>query len=119
MTPHPFDTAAAPATPPNTDNRKALLLALLVHALLLAVLIFNLNWRTETPGPVEVLWANGNSPVSPPPTPEPPKPQPQPKPQPEPEPQKQPDPPRLRPNPRSSRPSRKSTLRSRCSQEEA
>ena len=52
-----------PATPPNNDNRIALILALLVHALLLAVLIFNLNWRTETPGPVEVqLWADGVSP---------------------------------------------------------
>ena len=61
-----------PATPPNNDNRIALILALLVHALLLAVLIFNLNWRTEAPGPVEVqLWADGNSPVSPPPQPQP------------------------------------------------
>lgn len=70
-----------------------MILALLAHALLLAVLIFNLNWRTETPGPVAVqLWADGNSPVSPTPPPQPqPDPEP-PKPQPEPEPEKTPEP---------------------------
>ena len=61
-----------PATPPNNDNRNALILAVAVHLLLLVALIFGVSWRTEAPGPVEVqLWADGNSPVSPPPTPQP------------------------------------------------
>ena len=53
-------------------------LAIAVHGLLVIMLVFGLNWKTESSGPLQVeLWAAGNSPVSPPPAqskPEPPPP---------------------------------------------
>ena len=55
-------------------------LAIAVHGLLVIMLVFGLNWKTESSGPLQVeLWAAGNSPVSPPPAqskPEPPPPPP-------------------------------------------
>ena len=73
------------------------LLAILVHVAFLVLLVFGVNWRTQSPAPVMVdLWENVPQPVKQPTVepPEPPKqevsppqPKPQPKPQPIPKPQ--------------------------------
>ena len=60
-------------------------LAIAVHGLLVIMLVFGLNWKTESSGPLQVeLWAAGNSPVSPPPAQSKPEPPPPPKPEPKP-----------------------------------
>src|SRR3546814_13764017 len=96
MTPPIFrHDGTKPITPAAQDNRKALGLAILVHILLLIALVFGVNWHSENPGPVQVeLWADGDTPDSPPtqeqpdePKHGPPQPQPEPTPQPNPQPQ--------------------------------
>lgn len=95
-----------PNLPPKQSlDKRAVGMALAAHGLLLLALVLNLDWKTETQGPMQIeLWANGNSPVSPPPQstkpevkpePTPPKPEPEP----EPEPVKPPPPPEPPPPP--------------------
>ena len=73
---------------------RSFFLAIAVHGLLVIMLVFGLNWKTESSGPLQVeLWAAGNSPVSPPPAQSKPEPPPPPKPQPKPEPVPEPPPP--------------------------
>ena len=73
---------------------RSLSLAVAVHGLLVIMLVFGLDWKTESSGPLQVeLWAEGNSPVSPPPAQSKPEPPPAPKPEPEPAPEPPPAPP--------------------------
>ena len=70
MTPPPFDNSqsAPPSRPEAHDNRKAFALAMAAHVVLLLVLMFGMDWQSETPGPVQVeLWADGVSPDARPP----------------------------------------------------
>lgn len=90
-----FDGKADPRTRPprasRSGRRRALLLALLVHGLLLALLFFGLKWQSRPEAPVQAeLWTPAQSAA--PAAPSKPEPAPEPKPQPEPEPKPQSEP---------------------------
>ncbi|GAA4340677.1 hypothetical protein GCM10023144_40640 [Pigmentiphaga soli] len=90
----PNDPSRRPVdVPPEPGKWRAIALAVLMHLLLLAALIFSLSWNNRTPGPVQAeLWTDL-------PAPNRPEPQPQPEPTPQPEPVKPPPPPPPPPQP--------------------
>ncbi|MFN9771954.1 MAG: cell envelope integrity protein TolA [Burkholderiales bacterium] len=83
-----------PGRPPRAGGRiRAIALALAMHALLIGLLVFGLNWTSRPPEPVQAeLW------VPPPPVKGPP-PEPRPEPKPEPKPAPEPPPPPPKPEP--------------------
>lgn len=77
-------TPAAPERPPQPGSVRAVFLALVVHAVFFALIVFGVNWQSAPPAPVEVeLWDKlpkvpvpeaAKPPEPPPPEPEPAKP---------------------------------------------
>lgn len=95
-----MDTAVArPYTvPPSGGAGRAVLLALLMHALLAVLLFFGFRWQSSEPAVVQAeLWSATPQVAAPPPRPVPIEPPPQkverPQPQPQPEPEPKPEPP--------------------------
>jgi len=85
----PASPGAPYTVPPEPSRMPAILLALAVHALLLAFLYFGISWQSKTPVTVEAeVWDMKVESAAPPPPPAP-----EPEPQPEPEPTPVPPPP--------------------------
>jgi colicin import membrane protein len=91
------EAPAAPRQPPG--KRIAFALAVLMHVLLAALLVYGIHWQTQPPETVAVELVSAVPPAptsAPEPKPEPPKPEPKPEP---PKPQPKPEPPKPAPKP--------------------